>query len=572
MKHGKLAQIAAWIAVTALVLCAFGGCSADGRKKIEYESQAQQAVVETALAYLARGSRIQYADTRLALGDMVPQQTRYRWEHGKNAPEDATSQYYTYTNCAAFTYDVYYHALDFDILSYTTASLIEAQADWMMFKYFPSGKEDEAKMAEVEQQFRDTLKIGDIIVVRYNGKNKGNGHAMLYVGPEVLEAVEADKNNAPEGDATTVATSSTTEKPYVYDIIHSGGSNYSYGTYTEKFEKNGSISKTSVDMLFDPSSSRYVFSKLISVGIVRPLNTFEDAVPEKSVNRINNMYGVVAEKLSSHTVGMTVNPGEEMTFTFSIENTNAKPVTLEVNDTVPEYTTYVSGADTVNGNELSWSVTVPAGETKTVSYTVKVDADVAYGAAIYSDGGRVGGVPTVCKQVLVAKSLTTDQQNALLTAIQNHTESELSGPALADSIYAEVLGTSGLLHGTAEEMVQAVFDSYLGTLDYFTPAPEGEYSSMLVPTMYGGRYTIPDFYTEEAVVRTRLPYKEQLMVGDILIASENAEGTSLRLYLLAGDKAYDLLNGMAEEETDKRLEPVLAYNRFAILRPSMAAK
>lgn len=559
-------------AATAVILCAFSGCAGNGKKKIEYESLAQQAVVETALAYLARGSRIQYADTRLATGDLVPSQVRYRWERGQKSPEDATSQYYAYTNCAAFTYDVYYHALNQDILSYTTASLIQTGADQMMFKYFPTGKETEEEMAELEQKFRDTLKVGDIIVVRYNGSRKGNGHAMLYVGAEVLENVIADKNNQAEGNTvqTTAPTSSVTEKEYVYDIIHSGGGNYNYSTFTEKFEQKGSISMTSVDMLFDPISSRYVFSKLLSIGIVRPLNVFDGEVPEESVNRINNLYGIVAEKLSSHTVGMTVNPGEEITFTFSVENTNANAVTLEVKDTVPSGTAYVSGAETVTGNELSWKLTVPGGETKTVSYTVKVNDDAAYGDVISGASGSVGGVSVSCPQVVVAKSLTADQQNSLLAAVQTYTASELNGTALANAIYTEAFGTKDVLPSTCEALLESVFDAYLGTLDYFTPAADGACAAMLVPTMYGGRYTIPDFGVEEAVVRTRLPYKHQLMVGDILVASENADGTMLRLFLLMGDTAYDLLNGMAAEDCNACLEKVLGCNRFAVLRPSMA--
>ena len=66
-----------------------------------------------------------------------------------------------------------------------------------------------------------------------------------------------------------------------------------------------------------------------------------------------------------------------------------------------------------------------------------------------------------------------------------------------------------------------------------------------------------------------LPPKE---VGPCLLISENSEGTELRLYLLAGDTAYDLLDGLARSDCDWRLETVLGYNRFAILRPSMAAK
>lgn len=565
----------------AVMLCTVVGCGnkqettpttapqpQDSFIKIEYESLAQQAVVETALGYLARSSRIQYADTRLATGDIVPSDVRYRWQKGVNSPEDATSQYYAYTNCAAFTYDVYYHALNYDILSYTTASLIEKGTPEMVYKYFPTGNETSEKMAEVEKKLRDTLKMGDIIVVRYNGSKKGNGHAMLYVGADVLKNVQAAKNDGPEGNATTTTAASTTATNYTYDIIHSSGSNYSYGEYKEKFEKNGSISMTSVDMLFNPESSRYVFSKLISVGIVRPLNTFNGEVPQESVNRINNLYGVVAEKLSSHTVGMTVNPGDEMEFTFAVENQTGKEKTLEINDTVPTNTTYVSGAQKVDGLGLSWNVTVPAYGKAEVSYKVKVNADAAYGDYIVSDSGSVGGVSVVCPEVMVAKTLTKEQQSKLVEAIGKFTDSELEGPALLNAIYKEALGVT-VLPDSMEDVLNKAFMPYLGLPDYFSPNNEGIYSEMMVPTMYGGRATVPDFGIEEVNVRTRLPYASQVMVGDILVAGETGDNSRPRLYLLAGDKAYDLLRDMDEEDCDARLEKMLGYNRFIILRPSM---
>ena len=58
---------------------------------IVYESLAQKAVVKTALAYLARGTRVQYADTRLNVNSITP--ITYRWQTGvRTSPEEYTSQ------------------------------------------------------------------------------------------------------------------------------------------------------------------------------------------------------------------------------------------------------------------------------------------------------------------------------------------------------------------------------------------------------------------------------------------------------------------------------------------------
>ena len=136
-----------------------------------FESLAQEAVVKTALAFLDRGSRIQYDDTRFsAAADQVVN----RWEVSLKSPEDYTSQFYGYTNCAAFTHDVYLAALDYDIGAYTTRTLTGKSTKERVYTYLPTGKETKAERDAVEIAFRTELKIGDIIVIRYNGDRDGN--------------------------------------------------------------------------------------------------------------------------------------------------------------------------------------------------------------------------------------------------------------------------------------------------------------------------------------------------------------------------------------------------------------
>ena len=83
---------------------------------IIYESLAQKAIVKTALAYLARGTRVQYADTRLNVNSITP--VTYRWQTGaRTSPEEYTSQYIGYVNCGAFVRDVFLSALDLRLAS-----------------------------------------------------------------------------------------------------------------------------------------------------------------------------------------------------------------------------------------------------------------------------------------------------------------------------------------------------------------------------------------------------------------------------------------------------------------------
>lgn len=81
----------------------------------------QKAVVLTAESFVTRGKRGQYDDTRLTASGAL---AYYRWATGQRQPEDYTSQNMGYSNCAAFTHDLYLAALDLDIQYYTTATLI----------------------------------------------------------------------------------------------------------------------------------------------------------------------------------------------------------------------------------------------------------------------------------------------------------------------------------------------------------------------------------------------------------------------------------------------------------------
>lgn len=506
-----------------------------------FESLEQEAVVKTALAFLARGQYIQYDDTRFS-PDSEP--VVYRWEVGLKSPEDYTRQAPGYTNCAAFTHDVYLEALDYDIGAYTTAALSSKGTSQRIYTYIPTGKETAEEKAAVEADFRSKLKIGDIIVVRYNGKSTGNGHAMLYVGTEVLENGK--------------------------DIIHSTGSNYSYKSFTEQAEGSGTVQTMSSNRLFYPTGSLYVFSNLLSLSIVRPLNTYGEGVPAKTQNRIRNLEGIVAEKLSSHTKAMSVNPGDQMSFQFTVSNRNDAPVTLEIRDIVPANTTYLSGAETVDGNALCWQLTVPAKQTASVSYTVQVNADAPYGEMVYSDAGTVGGVDVDCPRVYIAKTLSQDEQEKLLVASGNIPAK--TGIALADAIYTQALGKTTGLPADFTTLHNSFFEPFF--LPHYRLKGEGGMLNLIPTGMFGGRRishrTLVSDYIRLEYLRTRLPQPEDMVIGDIILAvgGPNATATTENLYMFIGKKCLNLFTGKTVP-SQSLLNSLLGYERFVVIRPSI---
>lgn len=511
---------------------------------IQYDSPEQEAVVKTALAFLNRGSRIQYDDTRLYKGTSP---VIYRWQHSVKSPEDYSAQFYGYTNCAAFTHDVYLEALDFDIGAHTTASLISKGASQRVFYYEPNRKETAEEMAAVETSFRSELKRGDIIVIRYNGNS--NGHAMLYVGDGIL----------PNGG----------------DIIHSSGSNYEYSGYTEIFESSGSVRTMSVFSLFSPGSSLNVFTKTERFAIIRPLNAYEGGVPEKTQNRIKNLQGIVAEKLCSHTYAMTVNPGDTMTFTFSVQNKNPYPVALTVTDAVPANTTYLSGADAVEDRHLSWKLTVPANSAGKVSYSVKVNEDAPYGTAIYSDAGTVGGVDTDCPKVYIAKTFSAAQQTAIQNAVKALADSPSRGVDRIDAIYTQAVGNTTGLPADFETLLSGIFRPF--GLPIYRLNDNGAYLDMVVPGMFGGRYVgnryLADDYHRLEAIRTRLPYSRDLIAGDIIVTADTDifGETQYQIFLFDGVNVQNVMTGRSMK-SEIILASLLGYERFAILRPSMTAE
>ena len=310
----------------------------------------QKAVVITAESYYLRGRYMQYSQ-----GRRTP---------GVKAPEDYTSQYAGYTDCSAFVHDVYRFALGVDISGGSPLTENYCKAPFCPVLYEQPVKDKFSSMPVYElaaktKEFLECIQPGDIVVYR-NAANT-SGHAMLYVGNNMM--------------------------------IHSTGSD-------SATEENGTCRYDSIiNAFFSKSDSRYLFNKSVYV-ILRPIKAFTGEIPAPTQQRMDLMRGVVAEKLCTHTWGQHVRPGETMTFTFRIQNRSNLEKTLTVTDTVPANTTYISGAQTVNGAKLSWTVTVPAGGSAEVSYSVRVDPTAPVGQYIYSSS-EISGIAVNCPVVQI---------------------------------------------------------------------------------------------------------------------------------------------------------------------------
>ena len=498
----------------------------------EFDTPEQEALVVCAEAYYARKVYLQYEDTRMVQGNVV-QPTYYRWQRHENSPESLSSQYTGYTNCAAFCYDVYKEAFDLDIVHWYTAALNTA-TDMHVFYHTITGKETDAEKKEIEQRFRDTLQPGDILNCIHKGQD--SGHAMLYVG---------------DGK-----------------ILHSSGTVYNYEANKDMIEARGTVQYLELNEIFSTEGTCYFWGETAFV-IVRPLIKYTDAqITEETKIRVEKMQNVYIEKLSSHTMGQTVDLGEEITYTFMVRNGRTHTIDIDITDVVPAGATYVSGADKVDGNNLSWNVKIASGETKKISYTVKVNDDPSLydGGYIYSADAKVGGIGVTCRPVFVGKHLSTEDQDKITSACNSLGTTTLKGMALAQQIYANA-GVKIDELPNENDIIASLFTAYGTTMNHKSFNTESEYYSMVAPTMYGGYYVVrSDAYNKE---RTRGIYGSQISAGDILVMKEVGK---VQCYLYAGkNKAVDLTTGKLLDlaKTQEALLSCIGYDQFVVIRPAM---
>ena len=477
----------------------------------------ERAIIATAIAYLLRGDRMQYADIRLVQSPAI-----YRWERGKT-PEDYTIGETGYSNCTGFTHDVYLSALGYNYGSFTLGNAPQVMR---AYEYTLTGNETDAEKAAIEAEYRATLQVGDIIYYSYSGNN----HAMLYIGNG--------------------------------NLVHATGSTYNNFTETEE----ATVRFQKLDCLFTPGNTRYFFqtdNPRSKIYIFRPLSDWEGTLPTESINRIENMQGIVAEKLASYTLGQTVNRGDLITYTFKLFNTNSYPVSLTINDVVPTGTVLMIDGVASTDTQLSWSVTVAPGEEVLVSYTVKVSDTAARGSAIYcSDNSTVGGVPVRITPAYVGNTLTADEQARLVEIVNTAKSSGKTGVALVNLIYEQLLGVEDILGYDIEDLRDGIYTS---SGSNYKIATSGKYADMIAPSLYGGKVVEnSDRFDGE---RTRMPREENLVIGDILFLQGSEKGY---LYIYLGDGLMLSLSNLADKDVDERLEETIGWQRFVILRPSLA--
>lgn len=528
-------------------------------KPVEKELANEDIVKEIAYAYKNQGGQIEY-DQKNSRRHISP------------SPEDATAQHKIYLDCSTYVNAIYLEGFGETILpaeigkTPNTSNYDAYARDYsdnadVIGYWEPADYTTDEERATLANEIMSNLQVGDILNYRHATASAGTGtkgHVYIYVG-----------------DGTFLHCAGAGSY-----MVNTNNPALSYDDAASE-AVNGQVQEINQETIFtDTDNYRYIFKAttddtVYSFCLLRPLaRNFTPT--EESLSRMD-IPGLVMEKLSSVYENTSVKPGDSVTYTIELKNTSVKTLSdVTVTDLLPAGTAFLEGDSgvTVSGQSLSWKSDVAAKSAVTFSYTVKITADVP-GTLIqsnetYVNGVKLGKINHTVSGYSEADSLMLSN-NALIYA-ENEREFA-SGLDMAKVIYKETLGIDVLDYENVNKALDDIIDTenltcYKGT----------ELSKILVPNLYGGmdirtgQYKIPDND------RTRIVSEGELSVGDIILA-EWSDGEVC--YLYAGDSTLlTVEDGSAKTLTigkniyinpDNILIALIAYDRFAVLRPSMSS-
>ena len=452
--------------------------------------------------------------------------------------------------------------------------------------------------------YETNLRPGDIIC--------SGGHAILYVG-----------------------------NGYIIDCA---GSKYDVKTGVDKYEKKGALTglhdviETMVTMTDHLGKYGMEGKDAHRIVVLRPSNYVctddgdgnpaNDPVtdpnyqlPQSTLAR-EYFNGLEIQRTSSCHNYQSVATGEELVYTVQVSNHsndedyltyrhrddtayNGEAFTgVPITETVPEGTELVSAdGAAADGKTLRWTVDLAPGETKSVSYTVRVTAP--RGSVIVNNGGTVATIPSNELTTPVSgKQLTGEEVQKLADfgkkSVAQWYEEDHIGAAedldFAEAIYRNVLGI-GLELPTAEEAFTGIFEKYHHVVDvgfgyrykkgseswpYVLKAKDDSPAQQLaVPGYFGGRFVyVPR--PGQPLVELNLDF---LQPGDIVVnlhLTNDIEfpdpchvlDSNIAVYL--GDGSFAIKDESGKliakhgQWAVKNLWNTMTYTAYFLLRPSMA--
>lgn len=508
-------------------------------------------------------------------GKQIPYDQSYARRSIYSSPEDATAQRTIFLDCSSYVNSCYREAFGVNVMPYeigatgTSPSTVNfdnyakenPNAIDVVGYWKPLDYTTDAERAEVVDWIYENLQIGDVLTYRHGVSEGTKGHVYIYLGD--LTFIHCG------GASSYVMNESNPALSYDRDA----GESTIETIHADTIFKN--TDKTHKRYIFKATSDDTVYS----FGIIRPLARGLTPTQE-TLNRMK-IAGLSMEKTSSVWENSAVSTGDILTYTVALENTNSSALTgVTITDIIPAGTEFVSGDSgvTVTGSSLVWQGDVPKKTTLKVKYSVRVTATTP-GTLIASNATYVSGVKL--GNITHSVSGYSKTQRAMIadTAIKfaNSAKTFDSSLAMANELYKSTFGTDVFSSNTTPK---AVLDQLID-VENRTRHTSTELSKMIAPNLYGGydiRYGW--LYLESENDKTRLPMKEHLSVGDIIVADwvyNNKSGNNV--YVYAGNKTLVTVEGgVCKTLTigdniytpgENILISLLGYDRYAVLRPTM---
>lgn len=516
--------------------------------KYEQNTNAIEAVLETAYAYLAKETYSQYDQTSLdtvtVIGD-YPQGRRQLFA----SPEEMTAEHMVYMDCSSFCYSVYRNIYGADatksaFLSSSYASFSNLRTYYMTFypnsqsvvktysnlatdTWYADSDQSQyvANWTNAVEDAKSIMQPGDMLV--YYGKNSSGsdgGHIVMWTGS---------------------------------GFIHCTGSSYDSSKGTDAEEPNGAVH------FLTPSEFNYSFLQKHGAKqavILRPLNVLgSKQVSDSGIAR--TQLGSVAVEATGYDntnsqelyQGQYVVNGDSVTYTITLTNkqmTGNLAVNKKVNVVYTPSSKLTSitpdNGGSYSGDTITWEdVEVGVNQTVTLKFTGTVNGsakEILEGGTGYiylSDAGSVAKPLTFSAMQAEIETYSASSLQTNATYVKNNASNFVTtnGAVTVSSMLRYITGDSSVTLGSNDEEVFSQIRTKT-SLGNFRPVGTEFFGGNIVSNFCGGNKffmnSINDGpYSNTDRVRNIKPVN--LKVGDIIITYRSSSSQTDYYVYVGGD-------------------------------------
>ena len=272
--------------------------------------------------------------------------------------------------------------------------------------------------------------------------------------------------------------------------------------------------------------------------------------------------GVSVVKKSSHDVMRTVHPGENITYSYTLTNSSSKSQDVAIVESLPAYTTYVSGDVQLDGETLKMNVSVPAGDTVEVSYEVAVLDDDSLLGKYVSDSAKVNEETISCNDILIGYTLNEADQEKFTKAITALIRSPLEGKNFIEYLYRVAFTEKTSIKDEPSALLKYIFEPT-------DTAKAQTYTAHVVPSLWGGTKVTDSMGALLPGSKTDVSLSD-IAIGDILcVLLDKEDATSGRFYVKDESRLYDITK-LCKTVDVAMMSELETADYYAVLRPSLA--